>query len=300
MVTPQTEAPELAKELGLERLYFKREDLNPYGSHKGRSIPVMIDMKRAQGVKNFAISSSGNAALAAVRHIQELNVKGDTISLSILVGEHINDTKYQSLKNEIKDPLIKIEESPRPLQALSNIVKKENRTSLRQSTSDDALDGYKVLAQEIETTPNIAAVFIGTSSGTAAQALANYFVIKGIPAAVHIVQTTSAHPIASALISDTNPAKTDDTEKSLADAIVDKTALRRDAVVEAVSASGGTGWIASNDDIRTAQTILRDKAGIEATPNGALGLAGLVHALKNDVARAILSKGSIVCVITGK
>ena len=64
MITPHEEYPALASALGYKagkgaiRLYFKREDLHPYGSHKGRSIPVMMDYYREIGDRSFAISSS--------------------------------------------------------------------------------------------------------------------------------------------------------------------------------------------------------------------------------------------------
>ncbi len=39
MITPQEEYPELAKEIVVPRLFLKREDLHPLGSHKGRQSP---------------------------------------------------------------------------------------------------------------------------------------------------------------------------------------------------------------------------------------------------------------------
>ncbi len=290
MITPQVDAPEIAKELGLEKLTFKREDLHPYGSHKGRSIPLMIDMKVAEGAREFAISSSGNAALAAARHIQKRNFAGDNLSLSILVGERMNKDKRASLMAEIEDPRITIEETPRPLQALFSLIKKDGKTSLRQSTDDQALLGYETLAHEIASTPDLSAVFIGTSSGTAAKALADYFVTHDKPAAVHVVQVAGNSPIAREF-----RAEESEPELSLADAIVDKVVHRKDALVEAVKKTGGSGWIAGNVDIRRAQSLL-SKENIDATPNGALGLAGLIHALGTGAT----FKGAVVCIVTGK
>ncbi|MDE1875142.1 MAG: PLP-dependent lyase/thiolase [Patescibacteria group bacterium] len=316
MITLQTETPEIAAALGVDRLYMKREDLHPYGSHKGRSIPIMIDLKVAQGSKDFAISSSGNAALAALRHIQKRNAEGSNLSLSILVGEHINSDKLARLRSEITDARVTIDETPRPLQALFRLVKGDGRTSLRQSTDDNALIGYKPLAREIAATPDLAAVFIGTSSGTTAQALAEYFAehaaagtapdpfTSGVPAipAVHIVQTTSISPLARAAATNESLRgglendTVSDGERSIADAIIDKVAHREEPLVKAVKKTAGTGWVASNADIREAQKLLKEKAGIDATPNGALGLAGLIRARRLGAS----FKGSVVCIITGK
>jgi threonine synthase len=298
MITSQSEAPGIAKELGIPKLFFKREDLHPYGSHKGRSIPLMIDMKAAEGEKHFAISSSGNAALAAIRYIQEKDSTdnvNDPLALSVFIGEHIDSKKGDLLLSEVKNPHITIEKTPRPLQSLFKFVTGNKASSLRQSTESSALVGYKILAEEIAPTPNLSAIFIPTSSGTTAEALGRYFsdpsTAKPRPVAIHIVQTTGIFPIAEAF-EDREFVET----PSIADAIVDKVAHRKDAVIEMIRKTRGSGWIATNDEIIEAQKLLKEKAHIEATPNGALGLAGLIHALRKGAS----FDGAVVCIITGR
>lgn len=291
MTTPQTESPEIAKSLGVPRIFFKREDLHPYGSHKGRSIPRMIDMKIEKGARNFVITGSGNAALAAVRHINSLNLKDGGVTLSILTGKNINVDKRAALTAEIKDGRVSVVEVPDPLRELFHETHTGGKTSLRQSTDDDALAGYETLATEIAETPDLSAVFVGASSGTTAQALADYFNKNKIDVQVHIVQTTTTSPLSREFVSSESEAET-----SLADAIVDKTAYRKDSLVKAVRKGSGSGWIATNDLIVSAQKLLKEKAGIIATANGALGLAGLIKALSKDVKFT----GSVVCIITGR
>ena len=99
MVIPTEHYSKLAKAIGLTDLYFKREDLHPYGSHKGRSIPIMIDHYYKKGDREFAISSSGNAALATALYVKELNMKNkEPINLDIFVGNNIAPHKLQKLK----------------------------------------------------------------------------------------------------------------------------------------------------------------------------------------------------------
>src|SRR5581483_4180543 len=221
--------------------------------------------------------------------------EGSDLSLSILVGGRINKDKLLALKNEIHDARITIDEAPRPLQALARIIKSDGKTGLRQSTDDEALIGYKSLADEIVVTPDLEAVFIATSSGTTAQALANSFIEHSertgarLPE-IHIVQTTGISPIAQAFTAEESEPGT-----SLADAIIDKGAHRREALVEAIKKTKGSGWSVKNDDIREAQKLLREN-GIEATGNGALGLAGLIKALHSGKTFG----GSVVVIITGK
>jgi threonine dehydratase len=290
MVTPQVESPEIARELGIPKLYFKREDLHPLGSHKGRSISAMIDAKFKEGARSFAVSSSGNAALAAIRHVEARNLNGDATSLKVLIGENINPKKRKMLFDEAKDPRITIEESSRPLQSLFRLLKGESIVSLRQSNDPSALVGYETLARELAQTPDLDAVFIATSSGTAAQAIGEYFVKENKHAEIHIVQTTATAPFARTW-SDNEESEA----PSIADAIVDKIAHRKDPLLKVVSATNGRGWIASNELIERAMSLL-SKNGIDATPNGALGLAGLMKA----VSKGKVFRGAVVCVITGK
>lgn len=99
MQTPQLPHPKLSQALGLiSELYLKREDLHPYGSHKGRSIPGMIEAYAKQGVRDFVISSSGNAALAAIHAVKAYNEQHpEPTTLKILVGKKIDPNKLQTL-----------------------------------------------------------------------------------------------------------------------------------------------------------------------------------------------------------
>lgn len=274
-VTPIEEYASLGPIIGLKTLYLKREDLHPYGSHKGRSIPYMIDFYVQKGIKKFAISSSGNAGLAACIYTRELN--DPSIELNVFIGNNANKNKVAKLK-EYESQNIKIIVKERPLQALT-LAEQDGYTSLRQSTNDIALNGYTSLAKEISDEIkalgfNKASIFMGTSSGTTAQALAKYFVDNKIDIQVHVVQTSSCHPIVDAFdISDIPD------EKSIADAIVDQTAYRKNAVTTLVRKSGGSGWCVKNEEIEIAQDLVEKNTGHRLSTNGVLGIAGAMQAV---------------------
>jgi len=292
MITPNELQAKLAKDLGIKNLYFKREDLHPYGSHKGRSIPVMIDKYLAEGIHHFAISSSGNAALAAAFHIQKLNhYRNDKINLDILIGRHIDNKKLEKL-SQFKNSEISITMHDRPLQTLFNITQDQNIKPLRQSNDDNALVGYEVLAKELLEIKDLNAVFIGTSSGTTAQALSEYFEknSKKNKIQIHIVQTSTCHVIADAFVDDQILD-----EKSLADAIVDHTALRKNKIIELIKKNEGSGWIASNELIISAKEITKKNTGLSISNNSALSVAGLMQAVYTGQSW----DGSIVCMICG-
>ena len=306
-ITPLEKYEELGKAIGFADLYFKREDKHPYGSHKGRSIPVMIDHYIGMGASNFAISSSGNAALAAALYIRELSAV-KTLHLDIFVGNHISREKLSKLKG-LEAENIRVLTKERPLQGLTQAVQ-EGATSLRQSTDDIALIGYESLAKELDMDvgrlppmnigirhakghpEKIGAIFIGTSSGTTAQALANHFLEKGdrnIPQ-MHIIQTSSCHPIVDAFENFDVPE-----EKSIADAIVDQTAMRKPKLIDLIPKTGGRGWCVTNESILATQALVRKHTKLEISTNSALSVVGVMQAsyLGHEI------DGAVICMICG-
>ena len=322
MITPQKSYPDLARAVGVSFLYLKREDLHPYGSHKGRSIPVMIDHYLKEGKRHFAISSSGNAALAAALYVKELNkVESKDNALArnsstaatqderkLLRHERSDMSKSYSVvvggvdqvleKINLADDNVSVMRFERPLQSLTQKTADGSIQSLRQSIDDTALLGYESLAKELEEIKDLQAIFVATSSGTTARALAEYFEKgkkeknkEGKIIEIHIVQTTSCHPIALEFVNSVGSE-----EQSSADAIVDITAHRKDALIPLIQKTNGSGWIASNEEIRTAQELIEKHAKIKVSPNGALALAGLMQA----VFTGREWEGAVVCVVGGE
>lgn len=298
-LTPQESHPDLARMLGIPSLYLKREDLHPLGSHKGRSIPHMIDNGLEEGIRRFAISSSGNASLAAALYIKSLD--RDDLVLDIIVGKHISPHKLAKLEKAAKGSTcpINIASYDRPLQTLFIKTQDSEVRGLRQSTDPYALVGYGALAEELLTIPDLQAVFVGTSSGTTAQALTEYFLAhsektKKPPVEVHIVQTTSCHPIAEEFAHNQEVMTGTDEESSIADAIVDKTAFRKDAVIDLIKKTNGDAWIATNEAIDTAIELAQVHSKIDISTNSALSIVGVMEASYTRK-----WTGTVVCMICG-
>lgn len=285
METPLEQYKALAKVIGIKDLYFKREDLHQYGSHKGRSIPAMIAHYVKHGDTHFAVSSSGNAGLAAAMFVAEhnLNIKNSPIEIDIFVGQNASPHKVARIRKYENDH-IKVMIKERPLQALTAATN-EGARSLRQSTDDEALKSYESLTKELVDSKKAGSVFIGTSSGTTAQALT-----KG-GFQVHIVQTPSCHPFADAFETYDGP-----NEDSVADAIVDKVAHRKDKLIPLIKKSGGRGWTVTNDEIEHAQDLVLKHTDLDISTNSALSVAGLIKAVElgYDITMPV------VCMICGE
>lgn len=293
MKTKQQSAPKLATALGISEVYLKREDEHKYGSHKGRSIPLMIKTAVKEGIRDFVISSSGNAALAAVlatvAHNQ--NNPDKQITLRVFVGQNIEQHKLEFLQKRITDQHILLEQVERPKQAAFQLDKEGAATSLRQSTDDTALLGYEELAKDLSKIPQLAAVFVGTSSGTTAQGIGEAFARMDNKAQIHIVQTAACHPIAEAL-----GVQAPTAERSIAGAIVDKVAHRKNAVVQVVQQSNGAAWVVTDDEIKAARELVKETLNIQISNNSALSVAGLQKAIRNG----FTWEGPVVVLICGR
>lgn len=295
MKTPQQPAVALAAALDLSgELYLKREDLHPYGSHKGRSIPLMIKEYHKQGIRHFVISSSGNAALAAICAVAQHNKNkpNDPLRLDVFIGKKIPAEKLQSLQKEIGNSTgITLDQVDNPKQHAFQLEKAGETKNLRQSTDDLALAGYQELTTELDKIPDLAAIFIPTSSGTTAQGLGIAFKHLTHKPQIHIVQTTSCHTIAEHW-NTTAPA----TDTSIAGAIVDQVAHRKKKVIETIIESQGSGWIVTDEEISEAMLKVKQTEDIKISPNSALSVAGLNKAIK----KGWTWSGPVACLITGK
>lgn len=302
MVTPQQSYPALAGALGLScDLCLKREDLHPYGSHKGRSIPRMIDTYVAKGIRDFVISSSGNAALAAATAAKKWNKEhpDDMLSLKIFTGQDIEPDKLQNLKEIELAEKISVNQVKNPKQQAFFMDKQGVAKNLRQSTDDLALVGYRELAAELNEIHCLQAVFIPTSSGATAQALGEAFRSLNQKLQIHVVQTTACHPIANLgnLTSAISHCRSPKPEvRSLATAIVDHIAHRKQKVIEVVNNSKGSGWIVTDEEIQEAMKLVDEACDIAISPNSALSVAGLKKASQNGWRW----NGTVVCLITGR
>ncbi|HMC56448.1 MAG TPA: threonine synthase [Gemmatimonadaceae bacterium] len=62
--TPLIDAPALAVQIGIRRLWIKNEGLNPTGSFKARGMSAAVTRAKAFGVPGFTVPTAGNAGAA--------------------------------------------------------------------------------------------------------------------------------------------------------------------------------------------------------------------------------------------
>ena len=288
--------PDSEKEL-IVRL--KREDQNPNGSFKDRSLAFQISSYFQKGEKSLVISSSGNAGISAVSY-----AKMAGIGMHVFVSNELSEDKLKRLelvakhgdvnKEDEIEPKVTIHKSERAKSDGIKFALNNHLTNLRGSTDDTAVVGFRTLGYEIaKVTDIVDSVFVPCSSGTST--LGIYEGLREMEAEltgkfpqIHIIQTTKVNPIAKEF--DRN---FEESETSLGDAIVDNVAHRKDDVVELVKKSGGSGWVISDIEILEAKELLETEK-IFVSNTSALSVAGIIKA-----ARANYNINSPLAIISG-
>lgn len=227
-------------------VWAKLESHNPTGTHKDRSIAPWILHYTKEGVREFAIASSGNSALSAIKYCT-----GNNFLLHVFVSP--NSAVLPRIQGKMPGLFLHISKTPR--RDAIRFCRKNNIVNLRASTDDYALVGYRDIARELmEQLPKIDNIFIPVSSGATLEGIYNGF-NTGKPPSFFAIQTAKVHPIASCF--DKNFKKENE---SHATSIVDNIAHRRDKAVKICKETGGGGFVISNKELEEGKKFLYEEA----------------------------------------
>lgn len=248
----------------IDDLYFKREDQNPSGSIKDRSVIYQLSYARDKGFREGVVSSSGNSAISLAFWSKRFE---------------INITAYLSPKAEIskieklKALGAKVVITDKPNSKSFRHAKSKSVYNFRQSTDPQALKGYEELAKEI--TQQIGkpeAIFFPVSSGTTLLGTGR----KLKDTKIFLAQSAFHNPLSSAF----DQEKNIDTN-NLTKALVAKYIPLKNEINKLVKNSNGGGYTINNDKILIAREWLRENK-IFTSNEGALALAAAWKAQKES------------------
>lgn len=286
--TPEISAENLAKKLGLKQLIFKREDLNPNGSHKDRLLAYQVSAAKENGEKVLIISSSGNAAVSASAYCKLAG-----INLFAFISPKTDKEKLTIIAKHGAIMII----SKHALTLGDLAAKKFGIKNLRPGAEENSYYGLKSIAFEIfERYGALDAIFIPTSSASTLLAIAeahNNLIKSGeidkMPE-IYAAQTAKIHPIAENLDKDFVVEK-----ESSARGIVSKNIPREklEKILKVIKESGGGGAVVSDKEIVNAQKILEENNIITGYESAA-SFAGVIK-LKEKI-----SGKKVAVLLTGK
>lgn len=262
-------------------IYFKCEFDNPTGSVKDRGIAYQISDLLARNISAAVISSSGNAAISAVKY-----AKLAGIECSIFVSPKIDQEKRKILEKEKAKLFI----TNTPLKDSFQFSQNENVHNLRPSASPIGFVGYTSISFElIAELKNVDSVFFPVSSGTTLFGVAKGFEILGIMPKLYAVQTERIHTVAGIFDRDFS-----EKDFSIADAIVARSIPQKKEVLESIRKSAGGGFVVSDNEIRRSYDYLKNH-DLDSSFEGALALAGIWKGKEKG-----FLLGKTVCLLTGK
>lgn len=257
-------------------IYFKREDQNPSGSVKDRSVIYQLAYAKQKGFKKGVISSSGNSAISLAYWSKKFGIK---ITAYLSSNADINKIK------KLKSLGAKVVITNKPNSESFRHAKKERVYNFRQSTDPQAIKGYNELAKEIvHQIGNPEAIFFPVSSGTTLLGTGRN--LNGTK--IFLAQSISHNPL-SFIFDQKRNAGT----KNLTKALVAKYIPLKRKIIELVKNSNGGGYTIDNDKIIMAKKWLNEHK-IFTSNEGALALAAAIEAQNNNKIKTCL------VILTGK
>lgn len=256
-------------------LTIKREDLNPTGSWKDRGTAYKISELVAHGQHKAVIASSGNAAISFLEYSKLV----DNFVLTIVLSNSVNTIKLNRIKELIHNTNHQLVISDNPRKTSVEISAKENAVNLRASIDESIVKGYWSLGIELKKhiiQDRKVSIISPVSSGTAFIGMVQGLQMKldhdwQLPRFV-VAQTSSVHPIVDIV----TKIPTSE-EASIADAIVDKTALRAPQISKVLTNTNGLAFAISNQEIINAREFAFSKTGIEFSNTSLLSVAAYLR-----------------------
>jgi threonine synthase len=282
--TPLLKVQNLAKKLGVKRLYVKEEGLNPTGTFKARGISAAVSKAYELGAPGFTMPSAGNAAGAAAAYCaraalpvkvfmpqdapaankKESAMTGAGLNL---VNGHIGDAGRMALAVAEEQGLFDLSTLKEPYRA----------------------EGKKTMGLEIAMQLGWAmpdAIVYPTGGGTGIigmykgfQELLELGWIEGTPPKFIAVQSSGCQPIVKAFQEGKSVAEPWPDPATIADGLRVPHPFADYLILQAVRETGGTALAVEDEAMVDAMYELASTEGIIACPEGAATLVGLKRLL---------------------
>lgn len=294
--TKELEIRPLTKALGLNHLWFKREDLNPTGSHKARSLAYQVSKYHQEGKNLLVISSSGNAAISAAAYCRLAGIK-----LVVFISPLTPRPKIDQLG--LLGAMVV--STPKPINMARYAARHFDLVNLRPSVDDASIEGFKSIAFEIyEKGLDPEAIFVFPTSGSSLIGIGRGFIdlkekygqIAKLPQ-IHAVQSGKITSVVKDFSPDNRAQSTEhrpvkEEEETLAGYLGVKNTPRKEEIVKMIRLTKGKGWWVSSEEILEASSLL-NHYGITTSAEGAANFAGVIKAARERNVKKVL------CLLTG-
>jgi threonine synthase len=286
--TPLVLSSRIGPSIGLERLYFKYEGLNPTGSFKDRGMALATAKALEAGAHTLLCASTGNTSASAAAYAAHQGLRALVVipAGGIAAGKLAQALAYGAEVLAVNATFDRALTLVRKLAGLPGVA-------LVNSINPFRIEGQKTAAFEIVDELGAAPGELFIPVGNAGNITAYWrgfceLATGGLLPRMHGAQAAGAAPLVSG-----RPVAR---PRTVASAIRIGNPASWAGAIAARNESGGSIEAVTDDEILTAQRRLSSEEGLLAEPASAASLALL---LRRAAAGQVSQNGSTVCVLTG-
>ena len=278
-LTPLTEVPHLAREVGVRRLWIKDEGLNPTGSFKARGLCMAVTRAVALGLPGVCVPTAGNAGIALAAYAAAAGMAARIYAPATTPPPILGSIRAFGAQLELVDG--HIGDAGKATMLFATESGFFNVATVREPYRVEGMKtmGYEVAEQLGWRLPDAIVYPTGGGEGTIGiwKAILEMLEWGWLPTQtvrprMVIAQASGCAPLVRAL--DGGDTKAAPWESPLTHAsglrvpgpFGDRWTLR------SVRESGGGGFAASEDEIRAGTFRIASTTGIDAAPEGGCGL----------------------------
>lgn len=303
--TPLVEAPRLAAEIGIGRLWLKCEQTNPTGSFKDRSIAVGTAKALEFGFRKVVVASSGNGATAVAAYAARAGLDALLLVSEAASPEKVRQARFHGAR------AVRVRGSYSNCFALAAELAARFPVFNLTTTyvNPFAVEGNKTIAYELwEQLDGVVpdAVFVPVGAGPMLAGILRGYQdyqalgrVTGAPPRMVGVQADGCCPIVRAFRAGEDEVREVLQPTTLASGICDGlVGYARDGsyTLRQIRASQGMAVAVTDAEILQAQERLARGEGLFVEPTGAVGLAGLARAGREG---ALPASSSAVVILSG-
>ncbi len=296
--SPIYEADNIARNLGIKKLYIKDDGINPTSSLKDRASAMAVTKAVEAGYRTIACSSTGNAASSLAGNAAKAGLK-----TYIFVPDRAPKGKIAQLMMFGANLTAVRGTYEETFELSKKAIDKYGWYNRNAAINPYLSEGKKTVAHEILEqldfeTPDYVAVSVGDGCTIAGVYKGLYDMYMAgltdkIPRLIS-VQAEGCCPINTAVI--TGEPWTPQEENTYADSIAVGVPRNADKAIKAIIDSDGICVNVSDDEIRAAQRYLAKNAGVFGEPAGVTAAAGLIKLSREG---KLDKDATIVSIVTG-
>lgn len=281
--TPLLEAPAVARDVGVRRVWVKEEGLNPTGSFKARGMSAAITRARGLGLTRLVVPTAGNAGAALAAYAAAAQMRARVFAPHETPAAILRTIVALGAELELVDG--HIGDAGRMARAYAAESGAFDVSTLREPYR---IEGKKTMGLEIAEQLDWKAlpthIIYPTGGGTGLIGMWKVFrelcelgwMARDIPLPRMIVaQASGCAPIVRAFAEGAEKATPWENPRTYAAGLRVPGPLGDRLILRAVRESGGDAVAASEEEIASAAEWLTQSTGIDAAPEGGCALAVL-------------------------